>query len=128
ALRTHGPRAALLALTLLLPATHYVYFKLNWHAGQYQPGGPTLAQAKRLARGLVGAESLEYVGAGLALAALAGGVRRPPAGGGGGRGCGPRAGGRGGGGRCGGRGAPPCPCRWTPCPAGTRCRRSGAWT
>jgi hypothetical protein len=70
-LRRRGWRAALLALTLLAPAAHFVYFKLHWHAGQYKPGSPTLAQAGRLARGLVGAMSLDALGAGLALLAVA---------------------------------------------------------
>lgn len=41
--RQHGRRAGLMALTALLPIGHFIYFKLHWHPGQYQPGGPTLA-------------------------------------------------------------------------------------
>ncbi|HEY1379777.1 MAG TPA: hypothetical protein VGF55_23445 [Gemmataceae bacterium] len=72
-LRRHGRSAAALCLTLPLPVAHYVYFRLHWHAGQYPPSGPTLAQLGRLLRSLAGAESVEFVGVGLvlALAALA---------------------------------------------------------
>ena len=44
----HGRRAALLALTLLLPIGHYVYFRLHWHSGQYPPTGVTPAQFGRM--------------------------------------------------------------------------------
>jgi hypothetical protein len=67
----HGRRALLLGLTLLAPLIHYVYFKLNWHAGQYAPSGPSLAQLERLLRGLKGGIAVDFLGAGLALAALA---------------------------------------------------------
>jgi hypothetical protein len=67
----HGKRAALLCLSLLLPAGHYVYYRLHWHPGQYPPTGPTLAQFWRLVRSVVGAESIEYLGLGFALAATA---------------------------------------------------------
>ncbi len=70
-LRAHGKRAALLGLTLLLPIVHYVYFRLHWHPGQYPPSGPTLAQLGRLLRSLAGAESMEFIGAGLIVALAA---------------------------------------------------------
>jgi hypothetical protein len=57
----------LLALTLLLPVGHYVYYRLNWHAGQYPAGGPTLAQLGRMVRALPGAMSVDFLGVGLAL-------------------------------------------------------------
>jgi hypothetical protein len=40
--------ALLLCLTLLLPAAHFVYYKLHWHAGQYTTGGPSLTQLGRI--------------------------------------------------------------------------------
>jgi len=64
-------RACWLALTLLLPVGHYVYYRLNWHAGQYPPGGPTMAQLGRLLRALPGAMSVDFVGVGLGLALAA---------------------------------------------------------
>ena len=70
-LRNHGKRAASLCLSLLLPIGHYVYYRLHWHPGQYPPSGPTFAQFGRLLRSLVGAESIDFVGPGLALALLA---------------------------------------------------------
>ncbi|HEX4589190.1 MAG TPA: hypothetical protein VH120_04635 [Gemmataceae bacterium] len=70
-LRNHGKRAAVLGLTLLLPVAHYLYFRLNWHPGQYLPSGPTLAQFGRLLRALAGAESVEFLGPGLALVVVA---------------------------------------------------------
>ncbi len=70
-LRRHGPRAALLTLTLLLPVGHYAYYRLHWHSGQYPPAGPTLAQFGRLLSALQGAMSLDFLAVGLALTALA---------------------------------------------------------
>jgi hypothetical protein len=69
--RRHWRRAALVSLTLLIPVAHYVYFKLNWHPGQYSPPGPTLAQFQRILSGLAGAVSLPFLGAGVALAVVA---------------------------------------------------------
>jgi hypothetical protein len=67
----HGRRALLLGLTLVAPVAHYVYFRLNWHPGQYAPTGPSLAQLDRLLRGLKGGLALDFLGAGLVLAVLA---------------------------------------------------------
>lgn len=75
--RRNGPRALALALTLVLPAAHFVYFKLHWHPGQYATGGPSLEQAGRILSGLKGAVGLDFVGAGLALAAVAIAVQSP---------------------------------------------------
>jgi hypothetical protein len=61
----------LLALTLLLPVAHYVYYRSHWHPGQYPPTGPTLAQLGRLLSGLLGAIRLDFLGVGLGLAGLA---------------------------------------------------------
>jgi hypothetical protein len=66
----HGRRALLLGLTLLAPAVHYAYFKLNWHPGQYTPPGPSLAQLERLLRGLKGGIAFDFLGAGLMLTVL----------------------------------------------------------
>jgi hypothetical protein len=61
----HGRRAAILALTLLLPIGHYVYFRSHWHPGQYPPTGVTLAQFGRMLSALVGAMSAEFMAVGL---------------------------------------------------------------
>ena len=52
---------------LLLPAAHFVYFKLHWHPGQYETPGPSLAQAGRFASWMKGAMGLDFLGAGVAL-------------------------------------------------------------
>ena len=67
----NGRRALALGVTLLLPAAHFVYFKLHWHPGQYETHGPSLAQLGRILGGLKGAMSLEFMGAGVALALAA---------------------------------------------------------
>jgi hypothetical protein len=68
--RRHGRRALLLGLTLLAPLLHFAYFKLHWHSGQYTTDGASLAQVRRIAGGLVGAVSIDFVALGLALAAV----------------------------------------------------------
>jgi hypothetical protein len=60
-----------MALTLLLPIGHYIFYRLNWHAGQYPPAGPTMAQLGRMLRALPGAMSVDFIGAGLTLALAA---------------------------------------------------------
>ncbi|MBX9580572.1 MAG: hypothetical protein K2X87_09715 [Gemmataceae bacterium] len=69
--RHNGIRSLALGLTLLMPAAHFVYFKLHWHPGQYETQGLTLAQAGRVLNALKGAVSLEFVGVGVTLAAVA---------------------------------------------------------
>jgi hypothetical protein len=69
-LRRHRIRAGLLALTLLLPIGHFIYFKLNWQPGQYTPGGPTWAQFTRIVQSLKGAMSIDFLGVGMLLAAI----------------------------------------------------------
>jgi hypothetical protein len=71
AIRANGVRAALLGVTLVLPAAHFVYFKAHWHPGQYETHGPSLAQLSRIASSLKGAVSLEFMAAGLVMAAVA---------------------------------------------------------
>jgi hypothetical protein len=68
--RRHGRRALLLTAPLLLPAAHFVYFKLNWHPGQYETHGPTVAQAVRILNAWKGAAGVDFLGAGLAGVAL----------------------------------------------------------
>lgn len=68
--RKHGVRALALAVTLALPVAHFIYFKLNWHPGQYRPPGPSLAQAVRVLTSLKGAMGLDFLGAGVALAVV----------------------------------------------------------
>ena len=67
----HWRRIVLLSLTLLLPIGHYVYFRLNWHPGQYPPTGVTAAQLGRMISALGGAMSLDFLAAGVAAALLA---------------------------------------------------------
>jgi hypothetical protein len=67
----HWRRALLLGLTLLAPVAHYVYFKLNWHPGQYTVAGPSLVQFGRLVRMLLGGVGIDFLGPGIALALLA---------------------------------------------------------
>ncbi len=66
--RKNGFRALALAVTLALPVAHFVYFKLNWHPGQYKPPGPSVAQFARVLSGLKGGAGLDFLGAGIALA------------------------------------------------------------
>lgn len=66
-----GWRSLALGVTLLMPALHFVYFKLHWHKGQYETHGPTLAQFGRMMNALKGALSLDFMAAGLVLAAVA---------------------------------------------------------
>jgi hypothetical protein len=70
-LRRHGLRAGLLSLTLLEPVIHYVYFKLNWRPGQYQTDGAGMAQFVRMVRAVAGAESIDFMAAGLLLTVVA---------------------------------------------------------
>lgn len=67
-LRLHWWRAVVLSLTLLLPIGHYVYFRLNWHPGQYPPTSVTVAQLGRMVSALSGAMSLDFMGPGIVLA------------------------------------------------------------
>ncbi len=69
--RQNGLRSLTLGVTLALPAAHFIYFKLNWHAGQYETHGPTLAQFGRIASALKGAMSLDFMAAGMVLAVVA---------------------------------------------------------
>jgi hypothetical protein len=68
--RRNGRRSLALAATLLMPAIHFVYFKTHWHPGQYETHGPSVAQLGRIASSLKGAVSLDFMGAGIALALL----------------------------------------------------------
>jgi hypothetical protein len=68
--RQYRLRAAALATTLALPLGHFVYFKLNWHPGQYQPHGPSLAQIMRILSALKGGMALDLLGAGIVLAVI----------------------------------------------------------
>jgi hypothetical protein len=77
--RRNGWRSLALAVTLVVPAIHFVYFKLNWHPGQYETQGPTAAQLGRIASSLKGAISLDFMGAGILLAVLCLWVHRKPA-------------------------------------------------
>lgn len=68
AIRQNALRCVMLSLSLALPIAHFIYFKLNWHAGQYQPPGPNLAQLGRMLSGLKGAMGMDFLGVGIAVA------------------------------------------------------------
>ncbi len=65
--KANGWRSLMLGATLMLPAAHFVYFKLHWHPGQYETHGPTLAQLGRILGSLKGAMSLDFMALGLVL-------------------------------------------------------------
>jgi hypothetical protein len=67
----HGRRACLLALVLLLPIGHYLYFKFHWHPGQYPLQGGSWVILGKMLRAVAGAVSFDFMGVGLALALLA---------------------------------------------------------
>jgi hypothetical protein len=69
--KANGWRSLALAVTLVLPAAHFVYFKQHWHPGQYETHGPSLAQLGRILGSLKGAVSLDFLALGLVLAAAA---------------------------------------------------------
>ncbi|MDB5306769.1 MAG: hypothetical protein JWO38_971 [Gemmataceae bacterium] len=74
--RRNGWRALALGVTLLMPAAHFVYFKLHWHPGQYETHGPSLAQFGRILSSLKGAMSPEFMAAGVVLTLVCLGVSR----------------------------------------------------
>jgi hypothetical protein len=69
--RSQSRRACLLASTLFLPVCHYLFFKLNWHPGQYETRGLTWAQAGRMLSAILGALSIGFIGPAFLLALLA---------------------------------------------------------
>jgi hypothetical protein len=71
-LRRFGLRAMALSLTIAAPILHFMYYKLHWHAGQYQVGGGDSAgQIVRIFRAQAGALGIDFVGVGLAACLLA---------------------------------------------------------
>src|SRR5713226_1433283 len=69
--RRHGLRACLMALTLLLPIAHFVFFQIHWHPGQYPVDNPSWSRVSSMLRLLKGTINLDFVGPGLLLALLA---------------------------------------------------------
>jgi hypothetical protein len=67
---THGRRALLFLLPLALPLGHFVYFKLHWHAGQYEANGPSAEQFARYLVCLKGAAGVDFLGAGVVIATV----------------------------------------------------------
>jgi hypothetical protein len=63
--RNTGWRSLVLALPVLAFVAHFIYFESNWHAGQYRPPGPSIAQLIRYLNGIKGAMSLDFVGFGV---------------------------------------------------------------
>ena len=71
----NGRRACLLALTIMLPIAHYVAFKLNPHPGQYPTTTPKLDCLVQMLKAVSGTLALDYIGAGLVMAATFSGIR-----------------------------------------------------
>ncbi|MFO0804545.1 MAG: hypothetical protein U0791_15645 [Gemmataceae bacterium] len=70
AVRSNWRRTAMLGLTLILPAAHFIYFKNHWHPGQYETQPVSLAQFTRILNLLKGTIGLEFLGAGIVLSAV----------------------------------------------------------
>jgi hypothetical protein len=68
----HGRRACFLALTLLLPAGHFVVYKTGWHAGQYVTGSVSTGQLDAMIRGMVKEMAFLVLAVTLAIIALIG--------------------------------------------------------
>lgn len=68
--RRHGKRALLLPLTLLLPLAHFVYFKLQWHPGQYEMA-LSWAQFGRMLSTIKGAMGLDFLAPAVLVVLLA---------------------------------------------------------
>ncbi len=71
AVRRHGLRAAAYLLPVLLPAAHFVYFKLHWHPGYYETPGPSWEQAGQFLLWLKGAAGVDFLAAGVLLTGVA---------------------------------------------------------
>lgn len=69
--KRNGRRSLLLAITLLMPIAHFIYFKLNWRPGQYHTTGFTWSQTVRMFAAVKGAIAIDYLAAGLVLAFVA---------------------------------------------------------
>ena len=67
AIRVNAPRAAVYLAPLLLPAIHFVYFKLNWKPGQYETPGPSVAQFAKMLDWLKGAAGADFLAAGVVI-------------------------------------------------------------
>lgn len=59
--------AASYLLPIVMPVAHFVYFKLNWHPGQYETPGPSFEQFGRISLWMKGASGLDFLGLGLAV-------------------------------------------------------------
>jgi len=68
--RQNGLRSLALAVTLLMPAIHFVYFKAHWHPGQYETHPASFQQFARILSLFKGTISLDFMAAGLLLSAL----------------------------------------------------------
>lgn len=67
AVRANAGRVPVYLAPLLLPAAHFVYFKLNWHPGQYETPGPSLGQLGKMLGWLKGAAGADFLGVGVGL-------------------------------------------------------------
>jgi hypothetical protein len=75
--RRYASRAMVLSLTIAAPIIHFICFKLQWHAGQYQVGGDVAGQFVRVLRAQAGALGVDFVGVGLVACLVALYVGRP---------------------------------------------------
>ncbi len=66
-LRANWKRAIPYVFVLALPIAHYIYFKLNWHPGQYETFPPSFAQFLSIVSCLKGAMSLDFLGVGIVV-------------------------------------------------------------
>ena len=67
ALRANLPRASVYLMPLLLPALHFIYFKLHWKPGQYETPGPSLAQFAKMLDWLKGAAGADFLAAAVVI-------------------------------------------------------------
>ena len=68
--KQNGWRSLALGATLVMPAIHFVYFKMHWHPGQYETHPASFAQFVRIANSLKGGMSLDFMAAGIVLAGI----------------------------------------------------------
>jgi hypothetical protein len=60
-------RASLLLVPIVLPIAHFVYFKQNWHPGQYETAGVSWSQFVRILNALKGGLGLDFLGVSLVV-------------------------------------------------------------
>jgi hypothetical protein len=56
---------------LIMPAVHFIYFKLHWHPGQYETPGPSWTQLGQFLRWVKGTAGLDFMSIGMILTLVA---------------------------------------------------------